>query len=287
MPSLNALRAFEAVARLGRVGLAARELNVTHGAVSRQMRILEETLGCELFTGPKHDQEVTEAGRALAVRLTEGFEIIEQAVADVVTPADALALACHASIAAKWLIPRLAAFTHAHPAIRLSLQDLPPGDVVASGVKGSIRIVNGELDPSMVAVPFFPNHVGLVCTAAVAERIAAHGFAGVPRLVSETRPTSFAEWEDLGGAPTGEAEPLRFSHLHFMIEAAAAGVGVAVSPWALVADDVARGRLQAPFGFRQAEGHFALIRPRDSRDRALRAFEAWLVAEGARTPAPH
>lgn len=282
--SLNALRAFEAVARLGRVGLAARELNVTHGAISRQMRILEESLDLILFTGPKHDQALTEAGAALAARLTQGFEIIEAAVAEVAGPADVLPIACHASIAGKWLIPRLAAFTEAHPQVRLSLQDLPPAEIAAPGAKGSILILTREPPAGYVSVPFMSNHVGLVCTPGLAQRFGRDGPNGAPRLVSDTRPAAFAEWAEAGGLPLEPAEPLRFSHLHFMIEAALAGVGVAIAPWTLVADDVVEGRLTAPYGFVEAGGAFALVRQEDSRDRPLRAFEDWLISEGARTP---
>src|SRR5690242_17268994 len=76
LPSLNALRAFEAVARTGRVTLAAEELHVTHSAVSRQVKALERSLGVRLFSGPKNRLELTAAGRELLPQLTEAFDQI-------------------------------------------------------------------------------------------------------------------------------------------------------------------------------------------------------------------
>ena len=75
LPSLNALRAFEAMARTGRATLAAQELHVTHSAVSRQVKALEAHLGVQLFSGPKHRLELTEAGRRLAPALTAAFDL--------------------------------------------------------------------------------------------------------------------------------------------------------------------------------------------------------------------
>lgn len=285
-PSLNALRAFEATARLGRVGLAAHELNVTHGAVSRQVRLLEESLGVDLFTGPKHHQRLTRDGAALAERLSEGFEIIEGALAVLSGAGAPLLVACHPSVAAKWLIPRLPSFTRAHPEVRLSLLDLAPGEVTARAAKASIRMMAGEVEPELVSIPFVKNHVGLVCAPTLAEGLDAVRLDEAPRLVSETRHAAFAEWAALGGRALAPREPIRFGHLHIMIDAALAGLGVAVAPFALVADDMARGRLVAPFGFVAAPGDFALIRSRRARDPGLKALEAWLVSEGARMPSP-
>jgi LysR family glycine cleavage system transcriptional activator len=283
-PSLNGLRTFEAVARLGRVGLAAGELHVTHGAVSRQVRLLEEALGTALFSGPKHDQRLTPAGAALARRLTEGFEVIESAVGQLAGPAAALRIACHPSIAAKWMIPRLNGFTREHRELRLSLLDLAPDEIMGADAAASVRIVVGEAAQGFAVTPFSRNDIGLVCSAAVAQDIIRDGLDGVPRLVSQTRLQAFDEWAALAGRSAGPAETISFSHQHFMVEGAAAGAGVAIVPWLLVVDDVAAGRLVAPFGFVPAPGVFALIHPRGRRNPGLKAFEAWLVEEGGRSP---
>ena len=119
LPSLNALRAFEAMARTGRATLAAEELNVTHSAVSRQVKTLEEQLGVRLFRGPKHRLELTDEGRRLLPALTAAFDQIASAVGQVRTGGDDLLIAVNASVSVKWLIPRLARFTAAYPNMNL------------------------------------------------------------------------------------------------------------------------------------------------------------------------
>src|SRR3954462_15593788 len=124
LPSLNALRAFEAMARTGRVTLAAEELHVTHSAVSRQVKALERTLGVQLFAGPKNRLELTAAGRELLPPLSEAFDQIAAAVRRTRTGAEDLHVAVNASLSVKWLIPRLPRFQAAHPEIRLNLSEL-------------------------------------------------------------------------------------------------------------------------------------------------------------------
>src|SRR5262249_29696517 len=115
---LNALRAFEAAARHGRMTAAAAELHVTHGAVSRQVRHLEAVLGVRLFEGPKSRLTLTEAGRNLLPRLTAAFGEIEAAV-DAVADRDEgpLDVSCTSTFAMRWLLPRLHRFNARHPAV--------------------------------------------------------------------------------------------------------------------------------------------------------------------------
>ncbi|HEX3363519.1 LysR family transcriptional regulator, partial [Phenylobacterium sp.] len=99
LPSLNALRAFEAMARTGRATLAAEELNVTHSAVSRQVKALEASLGVRLFQGPKHRLALTPAGQALLPALSHAFDEIASAVRRLKSDGEDLHLAVNASVA--------------------------------------------------------------------------------------------------------------------------------------------------------------------------------------------
>src|ERR1700749_3337971 len=117
LPSLNALRAFEAMARTGRATLADEELSVTHSAVSRQVKALEAALGVRLFQGPKHRLELTAAGRQLAPALGRAFDEIAAAVRNVRSEGEDLHVAVNASVSAKWLIPSLPDFARRHPPI--------------------------------------------------------------------------------------------------------------------------------------------------------------------------
>ena len=98
LPSLNALRAFEAMARTGRATLAAEELNVTHSAVSRQVKALEAALGVRLFQGPKHRLTLTQAGQDLLPALTGAFDQIATAVRRLRSDGEDLHLAVNASL---------------------------------------------------------------------------------------------------------------------------------------------------------------------------------------------
>lgn len=116
LPPLHALRAFEAAARLGRMTAAAQELSVTPGAISRQVRQLEDALGVALFEGPKHQPRLTEAGAQLRPALSQAFDTLAQAV-DAVRPSASgpVDVACFHSFMLKWLIPRLPDFHRQHP----------------------------------------------------------------------------------------------------------------------------------------------------------------------------
>ena len=122
LPPLSALRAFEAFARLGRMTLAGEELCVTHGAVSRQVRSLEATMGLRLTTGPRHQLKLTEAGELLAASLTQAFDQIRTTVASL-HPTTELHLSCIGTLAIRWLIPRLSAFHQLHPQIRVRVTE--------------------------------------------------------------------------------------------------------------------------------------------------------------------
>ena len=117
LPPLNALRAFEAIARHLSFARAAEELHVTPAALSHQIRALEEQLGLELFHRRARSIELTEAGRTLYPGLHAGFESVRGAVARLDRERDAniLVISATVGVAAKWLVPRLWRFLHANP----------------------------------------------------------------------------------------------------------------------------------------------------------------------------
>lgn len=285
LPSLNALRAFEAMARTGRATLAAEELHVTHSAVSRQVKALEQALGVRLFQGPKHRLELTAAGHALLPALTRAFDEIAAAVRRVRTDGEDLQVAVNASLSVKWLIPRLPRFAARHPEVRLHLVELAPQATTHRGAQAVVRIVPASRLGDPLVTAFAPNHVGPVMTPALAERHAADLLA-TPRLSSQTHPQGWAIWEAVAGVELPSAYERPFAHIHFALDAALAGLGMLVVSWPLAAELVADGRLVAPFGFRRAESAFAMIAAPGAESRALARFRHWLVEEGAKTPAP-
>lgn len=294
LPPLNALRAFEAFGRHGRMTLAADELCVTHGAISRQIRQLEEHLGVALTEGPRTRLRMTEAGLKLAQALSPAFDQIEAAVP---RPAEAgprpLVVSCLPTFAMKWLIPRLPRFQAAHPDIPVRVAESNgPFDFREDQIDLAIRIRRaGEPDyPDSVSDPFMRHYHGPV----MSPELAAGGVAdfdricAAPRLLTRTYVQSWSDWiRDIGAENLPPAtSDQEFDHYFYMLEAAAAGLGVAIGPWAFVQRDLASGRLVAPLGFAPGQTWIAALTPREGAPERTLLFRDWLVAEGASTPLP-
>ncbi|MDP3406059.1 MAG: LysR substrate-binding domain-containing protein [Brevundimonas sp.] len=290
-PPLNALRAFEAFARHGGMTAAAVELCVTHGAVSRQVAALQDHLGVGLVTGPRHRLSLTPAGTELAARLSDAFSIIGAAVQTARGDARReIEISCLGTLALKWLIPRLPGFVAAHPDIRVRVSESWAAvDFGRDRADGAIRILNpGQVPPGQEITPFLPQFQGPVGAPGLTPPgITVEAMARLPRLHAATFRESWAVWADLVGVPLPDTPLVReFSHNHSMIEAAAAGMGVAIAPWAFVAPDIEGGRLVAPFGFAERPSTFVFLRPQGRPDPSVDAFRDWLVAEGSISPGP-
>ena len=166
---LNALRAFEAAARLGRLTVAAEELGVTHGAVSRQVRQLETVLGVDLFGGPRSKPELTQAGQSLAPVLTAALDQIDNAVRTVLAEEEGLLqVACLSTLAMRWLIPRLHRFTQAHPGIDVRLStDKEHIDPERGRFDLVITVVDGEEVLRARDALLFREQIGVVLAPAL------------------------------------------------------------------------------------------------------------------------
>ncbi|PZQ56438.1 MAG: LysR family transcriptional regulator [Phenylobacterium zucineum] len=285
LPSLNALRAFEAVARTGRVTTAADELSVTHSAVSRQVKALEASLGVRLFGGPKNRLELTPAGRELAGSLSEAFDQITAAVRRVRGGGEELHIAVNASLSVKWLIPRLPKFQAAHPEIRLSLSELAPHATSHRGAQAVVRIVPLKRLSEPNWTPFIRNALGVVMSPEAMARWGPDPLLP-PRLGATTHPEAWPLFAEHSGIELPPANERLFAHIHFAMDAALAGLGAAVVSWPLCVEEIRRGRLVAPLGFHRSASTFAMLTAPGAESRALARFRDWLVAEGAETPEP-
>lgn len=282
MPPLTALRAFEAAVRHGTMTRAAKALNVTHGAVSRQVRLLEDTLGTHLLERTREGLVPTPAGRRLADQLRRGFRDIEAAVASVQDTAEgALDVSCMGTFTMRWLIPRLGRFAALHPTtdVRLMQSDAPM-DFVRERYHVAIRVTDHPMPQDARITPLFAEQVGPVLSPALAATLTLTGaedLARAPRLITRTRPNAWASWCASAGLPafTGGTA---YEHFYFMLEAAAAGLGVAIAPKPHVADDLAAGRLVAPFGLLPSGLDYVAACASDAPPKA-HAFCAWLAQE--------
>jgi len=282
---LNALRAFEAAARLGRVSAAADELGVTHGAVSRQVRQLEQYLDIELFEGSRRRPVATSAGTHLADRLTPIFQRLDDTLIEIVDQRHGpLDVACYSTSAVRWLIPRLHRFQKANPTIDVRLSTSEDRNAPGRG-RHDILIfaLDPKSDPAEGDIRLFEEVLGPVLMPRLLRTRRKATFAALADLTlleTRTRRNAWPIWARTQ-SPTSPERPTRtaeFDHYSFAIEAASSGLGVCIVPLHLVAEDVRSRRLIAPLGF-AASGYHYVMRPRlPTSDKAER-FMTWLKVE--------
>lgn len=288
LPPLNALRAFEAAARLNSISQAASELHVTHGAVSRQVRSLEEHLGVALFNKDGRGLKLTDAGLRLRDVSADLFNRLRSTCAELQQgQADApFVLACPGSLLARWFIPRLDRLNRELPELRLQLSasegDLDPR---RSGVDATLWFAEPPWPADMQVFELAAERIGPVLSPRYAHFAILHqappaALLNEPLLHTSSRPQAWPSWAarnalDPGALKLGQG----FEHLYYLLEAAAAGLGVAIAPQQLVADDLAAGRLVAPWGFVDTSARLALWLPARRLDKRAQLLAQWLRNE--------
>jgi DNA-binding transcriptional LysR family regulator len=282
LPSLNGLRAFEAAARLGSFVAAGEELNVTQAAISRMVRLLEERLGFKLFDRMPNGLALTPQGRALQPGLTAAFDAIagvtQQVAAMRSTPV--LTLGVGPSFAVRWLIPRLASFYRQHPDIEVRLATGGAINPFKDDWTCGILLGNGDWAGHQ-AEPMFSADLFPVCARAIAQRLKKPAdLAKEVLLEVQHSPEEWPLW--LAAARVKRANTLgpRFDNYAMALQAAVDGVGVAIGLRPYVEDDLASGRLVAPFKLAVPKGQawYLVYRPFRQDDAALVAFREWLMA---------
>jgi DNA-binding transcriptional LysR family regulator len=275
---LNALRAFEATVRRGQMTLAADELGVTYGAISRQVRGLEDVLGVCLFNGPRNKLVPTQAALDLQPALQTAFDGIERALDQIVNPARrVLDVSCLSTFSMRWLIPRLFDFQERHPDIEVRLTaDDGPVDFSRQQHDVAIRVGTGPWDNAQ-AIILFEDCVGPVLSADLVnggDILSWDDLSNMPLLHTKTRRTAWRDWCVAQGirVPGGGRV---FEHFYFLLEAATAGLGVAIAPEVLVSDDLKAGRLIAPFGFETSGQTYVCLHPEQPRKDTI-IFVDWL-----------
>jgi LysR family glycine cleavage system transcriptional activator len=287
LPSLTALRSFEAAARHGSMTRAADTLGVTHGAVSRQVRGLEAQLGLSLLENHRGRLQLTASGESLLAVLEDAFGRISRGIDAVCADAAGdVAVSSFGSFAMRWLIPRLHGFQGTHPGliVRLTTTDTTNDTLRGGAFDVAIRVGTAPWPADTEAVSLFAECAGPVLSPALAQQLGirtAKDLQTAPLLHTVTRRDAWAEWlasRDL--LVPSQIDGQSFEHFYFMLEAAMGGLGVAIGFWHLVADDVRSGRLVAPFGFMPTGRHYTALLPKQARNSA-RIFAQWLSGEAA------
>jgi len=286
LPPLNALKAFETAGRHASFTRAAEELRVTHGAVSRHVQALEAWLGQPLFERHNRRVVLTEAGASYLAEIGAALDRIALATTRQLERGRPRLLRVNAlaTFTLRWLIPRLSGFQRAHPAVevRLTTSNVPlanlaePFDVAIRG--------GPDLRPGHIGRPFLTERRIPVCSPGLLRRLPLTE-AGALRhhtlLHAATLPQVWPQWLEAAGVPGLEPQAsVTLEHFYLTLQAALDGLGVAMGPDRLIADDVAAGRLTCPFAgpALPARSYFTYVPEARADDPAVRAFCAWLVA---------
>ncbi len=290
LPPLRSVRAFEAAARHLSFARAADELHVTPAAISQQIKILEAHVGLALFRRGAQ-LTLTEPAAAALPLLSDAFDRLERAMERLRLGRDSgpLVVSAPPSFAARWLIPRMEGFQARHPDIDLRLT-------------ASVKLVNFDTEDVDVAIRYgsgrYPGlhsermkaeEVVPVAAPRLAERLrGVEDLLGVTLLHNDAMDwdTTFPTWaawlDNAGVAVPSDFKPRRFDDFNLVLQAALAGLGVALAWGTLVADELALGRLVALFPARKLANAYHLVCPAKNLDSPkVAAFRQWILEEAS------
>jgi LysR family glycine cleavage system transcriptional activator len=292
LPSLNALRTFESVARLNSFTLAAQELNVTQSAASRMVRSLEEYLDLPLFTRRSRIIELTDNGRFYAKAISDALTLLEASTTEIMTTragAGTLTIGILPTFGTKWLLPRLTSFRQLHPHLTLNITSSDGDlDFRKHQIDVAVRFGFGNW-PDAVAEPLISEELQVVCSPRIMDgpyplvdydMLRRHDL-----LIHSTRPNAWDHWFRSTGVDASRMRwGLRLEHFFMVLQAAISGLGVALLPTFLVADQIKSGNLVAPFSVRVGgPGGYYLVTPSSKADLPrVKAFRQWMRTELSR-----
>lgn len=292
LPSLKALRTFEAAARHLSFTRAAQELGVTQTAVSHQIKILEARLKTSLFRRVNNSLGLTPKGEVYFQSLNKAFDLIGEATERLLDDSSRRTITVGAmpSFAMRWLIPRLPHFRAQCPDTDIAIRLLPnagTSDFARDGLDAIIRAGSGW--PEYNSVKLVPITIVPVCSPGLIPDGAA--FRTPAELAEQTllRVSTAAvdEWrlwfQTLGLTAVAPAQGPVFDSYTFAWQAAIEGLGIAMGRLPLVSEDLESGRLVRAFDRVVSTGRaWYMVTPRDSgEDRKLSVFRQWMLAEAA------
>jgi LysR family transcriptional regulator, glycine cleavage system transcriptional activator len=289
LPPLNSLKAFEAAARLGSFNQAAAELQVTHGAISRHVQPLEDWLGIHLFRRLNRRVVLTDTGRGYLAEVGAALDRIALATAHHAGRARAgvLRVSATATLALRWLIPRLSSFQLDNPAIEVRLTTAnDPIETLGETSDIAIRRCGSDA-AAYVAIWSLPEYRIPVCSPTLLRRIPLRKLTDLGRhtlLHAASRANVWPDWLEAAGVPNLSArQTLVLEHNYQTLQAAIDGLGVAMGSAVLIGDDLAAERLVTPFAAPKlpGEGYCAYVPSARANDPAVVRFREWLMRVGA------
>lgn len=291
LPSISALLAFEAVARLGSATKAAQELSLTQSAVSRQLKTLEEQLGVGLLARQGRQLALTEAGHSYVKDVRDILNRLARASVSARTNPTGghLNLAILPAFGMHWLAPRLADFARSHPEVTVNLSTrLQPFAIQDSAFDAAIHFGHEDW-PGVHYLPLMPETVVPVCAPDLLDKPLdqAADMLKLTLLHLETRPRGWARWLAAFGVETVPTGGMMFDQFATMAQAAIHGLGVALLPTFFAEPYLRDGQLMlASAQTTQSIGNYYLVWPKDRDDgAALTSFRHWLAGQTQAVPA--
>lgn len=299
LPSTQALMCFEAAARHQSFTRAAQEVALSQGAVSRQVAALEQAVGVPLFRRTRHGMTLTPAGADYARQVRQRLDALERDTLDLRSrrgDGDRLALASVPTFAARWLVPRLPGLARQQPQLQVHIEartrpflfaDAEVDAALFAGTPEQVRQWAGT-QASML----LPEEVIPVCKPSLlrgGRPFTPRALATMPLLQQTTRPEAWRQWFDAQGVEAEQAMAgPRYELFSIQAAAAACGLGVALVPTLLVAQELREGSLTIACD-RPLRGQrsYYLVQPAGPERAALAAFREWLQSEAAAAPSRH
>ena len=288
LPPLNALRSFEAAGVSGSIRRAAEELNVTPGAVSRQVQSLEVFLGQQLFRREPREIVLTPEGEQYLATITRCLDEIRDATEMLCGPqvGQLLRIRCYMTFSMRWLIPRIGRFQDQNPGVEIRLTTSnDPVDFERESVDAAVRLGDGNW-PELIVERLIDNHLTPVCSPTYLKN---HPISTVADLVDKTllhstvRAHDWQQWNEQYGLPAiDHLAGYKYASSALAYQAAVEGHGIAMAQVGLIQDDLASGRLVRPLPdvLDMGDLTYYLVFPKNRmRNPSFRKFREWLDAE--------
>jgi LysR family glycine cleavage system transcriptional activator len=295
LPPLNAVRAFEAAARRGSFVEAAKDLHVTHWAIGKQIRHLEDWLGAPLFERRARGVALTEQGAALLTDVSAALSRLRSATGRLRGPQSARRVSgvvrvnVLSSFALRWLLPRLSRFQEIYPSIEVKISTTSR-KLRYVGTAFDIRIRSGgEYGSGFQCETLMPDRWLPVCSPAILRDRPVETAQDLRRHVllhSTTTRSAWPQWFSAAGVSgLAPIRHLELDHVNLQLQAAVDGLGVALGSVHLIEEDIAAGRLVCPIAAPelQADEYQLVTRDDRLRDPAIQAFRGWILAAGKET----
>jgi LysR family transcriptional regulator, glycine cleavage system transcriptional activator len=283
LPPLNALRAFEVAARTGGFTLAANELSVSLGAVSRHIAHLEDVLGIKLFERRHRAVVLTAAGREYATSISAAFADVERATLRARERERPVRIRAFPNFVFRWLMPRVSAFKTQFPDIPLQFVPAEEAPLLASEPIDLSVHIHLPFQSNLSYERLFPLAIIPVCAPATAEKLgkvkAAEDLRKAVLLRSAIRRDDWKRWFTGAGCPVSAGQnEIEFANSSQAYEAAIEGRGIAIAQKENARDDLASARLVSPWPYALETGEAYYVAARKSVPSNVATFRDWMLA---------